>query len=402
MESSRSPSHGQGRGLIPPNQCVQPIELREPHLSMAKESSTDAVESGSKLLGTIIGKPLTETIPDRSTGFKLSAFAQEFVPKSYSTEVVQNDIAEQYPVSTDPDPLLDYSIQILSEITYSPGHYEHLSHQLLSTLNSWPSVDEVLPELVEGILNQASWEPNFRYNGARLCNILSRDLKTQNPTCGFRSILFNRCKQIHEERKNLMQSDAEYLRGFALFLSEVFVHMTQKETGLRFSVLRNAVRDLIQTLLDHPTPGNLKCLCQILKLTGSFIEDDDRKSNHHGLSVAMDQLMANINTVAVTVGMPQHMKELLLNVIELRSSDWGRAPKDAQASSNSTTSLGVYYGPDGQALTAEEQEFLNEGIGRQEEEEDDYDRYGDDEGMDDEMLAAFEKFLMMNNDRTHS
>ena len=54
---------------------------------MAKESSTDAVESGSKLLGTIIGKPLTETIPDRSTGFKLSAFAQEFVPKSYSTEV---------------------------------------------------------------------------------------------------------------------------------------------------------------------------------------------------------------------------------------------------------------------------------------------------------------------------
>jgi len=401
MESSRSPSHGQGRGLIPPNQCVQPIELREPHLSMAKESSTDAVESGSKLLGTIIGKPLTETIPDQSTGFKLSAFAQEFVPKSYSTEVVQNDIAEQYPVSTDPDPLLDYSIQILSEITYSPGHYEHLSHQLLSTLNSWPSVDEVLPELVEGILNQASWEPNFRYNGARLCNILSRDLKTQNPTCGFRSILFNRCKQIHEERKNLMQSDAEYLRGFALFLSEVFVHMTQKETGLRFSVLRNAVRDLIQTLLDHPTPGNLKCLCQILKLTGSFIEDDDRKSNHHGLSVAMDQLMANINTVAVTVGMPQHMKELLLNVIELRSSDWGRAPKDAQASSNSTTSLGVYYGPDGQALTAEEQEFLNEGIGRQEEEEDDYE-YGDDEGMDDEMLAAFEKFLMMNNDRTHS
>lgn len=63
-----------------------------------------------------------------------------------------------------------------------------------------------------------------------------------------------------------MQSDAEYLRGFAIFLSELFVHMTQKETGLRFSVLRNAVRDLIQTLLDHPTPGNLKCLCQILKV----------------------------------------------------------------------------------------------------------------------------------------
>jgi len=400
MESNTSPGLGQGRGLIPFNQCVQPVELREPHIT-TNESSADVEEAGSKLLGTVIGKPLTETIPNQSTGFKLSVFAQEFVPKSYLTEVTQHDTAEQYPVSSNPDPLLDYSLQILSEITYSPGHYEHLSHQLLTTLNSWPSVDEVLPELIEGILNQASWEPNFRYNGARLCNVLSRDLKTLNPNCNFRSILFNRCKQIHEERKSLMQSDAEYLRGFALFLSELFVHMTQKETGLRFSVLRNAVRDLIQTLLDHPTPGNLKCLCQILKLTGSFIEDDDRKSNHQGYATAMDQLMANINTVAVTVGMPQHMKELLLNVIELRSSDWGRAPKDAQASTNTTTGLGVYYGPDGQALTVEEQEFLNEGIGKQDDDEEDYE-YGEDDGMDDEMSAAFEKFLLMNNDRTHS
>ena len=61
-----------------------------------------------------------------------------------------------------------------------------------------------------------------------------------------------------------------------------------------------------------------------------------------------------------------------MNVIELRSSDWGRAPKDAQASSNSTTGLGVYYGPDGQALTVEEQDFLSEGIGRQDDEEEDY------------------------------
>lgn len=29
-------------------------------------------------------------------------------------------------------------------------------------------------------------------------------------------------------------------------------------------------------------------------------------------------------------------------------------------------------------------------------------RYGEDDGMDDEMSAAFEKFLLMNNDRTHS
>ena len=79
-----------------------------------------------------------------------------------------------------------------------------------------------------------------------------------------------RCKQVHDDRKSLMQSDAEYLRGFALFLSELFVHMTQKDSGLRFCVLRTGVRDLIQTLLDHPTPGNLKCLCQILKVLSTI------------------------------------------------------------------------------------------------------------------------------------
>jgi len=90
MESNTSPGLGQGRGLIPFNQCVQPVELREPHITTTNESSADVEEAGSKLLGTVIGKPLTETIPNQSTGFKLSVFAQEFVPKSYLTEVNQH------------------------------------------------------------------------------------------------------------------------------------------------------------------------------------------------------------------------------------------------------------------------------------------------------------------------
>lgn len=71
---------------------------------------------------------------------------------------------------------------------------------------------------------------------------------------------------IHDERKSLMQSDAEYLRGFALFMSELFVHMNPKDTSGRFRVLGRAVRELLLTFLEHPTPGNVKCVCQILKV----------------------------------------------------------------------------------------------------------------------------------------
>ena len=64
-----------------------------------------------------------------------------------------------------------------------------------------------------------------------------------------------------------MQSDAEYLRGFALFMSELFVQMSPKsDASGRFAVLGRAVRELLSCLLEHPTPANIKCLCQILKV----------------------------------------------------------------------------------------------------------------------------------------
>ena len=132
-----------------------------------------------------------------------------------------------------------------------------------------------------------------------------------------------------------MQSDAEYLRGFALFMSELFVHMNNKEENIRFRVLGRAVRELLLTFLEHPTPGNVKCVCQILKvrhfhitftttfssklihlfnsiaiqlqLSGCYIEDDDRQANQ-GQALEMDNLMAKIDTVARTVDMQMHMK----------------------------------------------------------------------------------------------
>lgn len=63
-----------------------------------------------------------------------------------------------------------------------------------------------------------------------------------------------------------MLSDAEYVRGFALFMSELFVHMIPPVITTRFSILGQAVREMLLTLLEHPTPANVKCLCQILKV----------------------------------------------------------------------------------------------------------------------------------------
>lgn len=81
------------------------------------------------------------------------------------------------------------------------------------------------------------------------------------------------------------------------------------------------------------------------------------------------------------------MLDLLLNMIELRGSDWGRAPSSPVTRESHTASsqlpnhqMGVYYGPDGQALTAEETEFLDQGINRHDEDEEyEYMRFQNDD-----------------------
>ena len=96
---------------------------------------------------------------------------------------------------------MDYVMQVLNDITYCPGHYEPMCRQLLSSLNEMQIVDEdVLQQMVEAIVSQAVWEPNFRYNGARLCYSLSRSLKTpaDSGNINFRYILLNRYWLVKE------------------------------------------------------------------------------------------------------------------------------------------------------------------------------------------------------------
>lgn len=70
-------------------------------------------------------------------------------------------------------------------------------------------------------------------------------------------------------------------------------------------------------------------------------------------------------------------------MIELRATDWGRAPSSPVPPVSRETHpapvthmghghLGVFYGPDGQVLTAEETEFLNQGMNRHEAEEEEF------------------------------
>ena len=101
---------------------------------------------------------------------------------------------------------------------------------------------ETLEALAEIILENGINEPNFRYTGARLCDYLSlhltviiegatlRLVMNDNYTVAgntvlffyFRQIIMQKCNREFKQRESLLADNAERLRGFILFLAELF------------------------------------------------------------------------------------------------------------------------------------------------------------------------------------
>ena len=81
---------------------------------------------------------------------------------------------------------------------------------------------ETLEALAEIILENGINEPNFRYTGARLCDYLSLHLTVIIEGATLRQIIMQKCNREFKQREGLLGNNAERLRGFILFLAELF------------------------------------------------------------------------------------------------------------------------------------------------------------------------------------
>ena len=72
------------------------------------------------------------------------------------------------------------------------------------------------------ILENGITEPNFRYTGARLCDYLSLHLTIIIEGATLRQILMMKCNSLFKARQTLLTEKSERLRGFTLFLAELF------------------------------------------------------------------------------------------------------------------------------------------------------------------------------------
>ncbi|XP_028270981.1 polyadenylate-binding protein-interacting protein 1 [Parambassis ranga] len=340
----------------------------------------------------------------------LSASAPEFVPTGYNSyeEPPYYDDGENY--YSEPT-LADMVTDFLAHLSSSPGTFESDMEYITSMLNGMVTTEQLLEELVELIFTQSTAIPNFSYTGARLCNYLSHQLSFSSQSGNFRQLLLKRCQREYEQRNTAVRGEAETQKkfhSFVLFLGELYLNLEVKNAkGLpnRADVLLSGLNDLLICLLSVPVDANLICAVKLLKLTGSVLDDTWKLSG----KPHMDELIQKIKTVLLDATCSRDVKQMLLKLIELRSSDWGRV-QAAAAASNATPDNDpnyfmnepTFYTEDGTPFTAADPEYAEkyqEMLDRQDYFHDFFGENGNEEfdfedEMEPEIEEAFESFCL--------
>ncbi|XP_039606443.1 polyadenylate-binding protein-interacting protein 1 isoform X1 [Polypterus senegalus] len=373
-------------------------------------------EKYSKLsISTPIAK--SHTVDSSLVNSRLSPNAPEFYPSTYiyagTTLEDEGQFYGQSNVS-----LADIVQDFLNHLNDSPASFESDIESFTVILNEWVNTEEALYELVELIYQQATSVPNFSYTGARLCNHLSHHVTMVLPSGNFRSILLERCQKEYEKRNEAVHGDESVRKkfhSFVLFLGELYLNLEIKGSGghiVRADILLDGLQELLKALLSKPVDSNLICAVKLLKLTGSTLEDAwaAKKKSH------MDDLIQKIKTSILDATSSRDVRNMLMNLVELRSSGWGRVHCAASYSEatpendpNYFMNEPTFYTEEGVPFTAADPEYSEkyQEMLDQEDffaayfEENGTDAHGgndgyfeDEEEMDPEMEEAFEKFCL--------
>lgn len=291
-------------------------------------------------------------------------------------------------------------ITVMCEITFDPGKFDTLCGPLVDSFAPTLNDTNYTRALVEAIVNQSIAEANFRYNGARLCSMYDSVASPEEST--FRACLLERCSAEENKIINRLETSEENMRGFAMFLAEIYTQLEDNQGG-RIKSLGESLCKVLLHLLNTDKETNIKAVCQLLKLSGIALDADCPSS----MQAAFERLAMRSQLGCVRA------------VLALRAARWGLAEHEPehehQPNSNAPiadlrrrpqdgpNSDGGYLA-DGNSLTPEEQAFLQSNLPPSSKNaalDDDIleelENEAWDTGMDAEMQAGYLEFLRMSN-----
>ncbi|XP_069674731.1 polyadenylate-binding protein-interacting protein 1 isoform X3 [Periplaneta americana] len=211
----------------------------------------------------------------------------------------------------------NHLIEVMQHLTLNPGKFDVLITPLVHTFSLWLGDKNIVYSIVNAIVEQSITEPNFRYNGARLCNFLNNEFPPGDKST-FRSCLLSRCQEEHIRVPTYIHSDPRRLHGYVLFVAELFMQLElAKGYGDRITILGTALLEALSSLLTEPSSENIKCVCQVLKLTGQPLDAQE--------PLAMNQIMHSLSELFSNSNVEPNIRHLIHSVIELRTIRWGDA-----------------------------------------------------------------------------
>nr|KAF6291928.1 tripartite motif containing 38 [Myotis myotis] len=230
-------------------------------------------------------------------------------------------------------PLSVFVWDFLDHVTEQPGSCETDMEQFAETLSGRVTTDKALEELVDLIYQQAKSVPRFRSGGARLCAYLSRHLTIRSQRGSFYDVLLQRCQADYEPRDQAAKGDEAARKRFhelVFFMGEFYLPLEIE--GAHGKAQTAFLRGLLDALLSHPVDDNLICAVKLLKLTGPALEDAWKGKGR----TDMDEVIQRIGNVALEAPCSVDVRLMLLKLVKLRSSNWGKVPVTSASERSST------------------------------------------------------------------
>ncbi|NXY44820.1 PAIP1 protein, partial [Ceuthmochares aereus] len=318
--------------------------LQQRGMPSGSQDKVSVLDSGPEM-----AEPQVSVVPVVTS--KLSVKAPEFYPSGYNPNFNQNvtDSSFEDGYMT----LAEYVQDFLNHLTEQPGCFETEIEQFAETLNCWVTADEALRELVELIYQQVAYVSSA-------CYMCWDDYRYM--------ILISvyRCRTEYENRNQATKGDEitrKQFHAFVLFLAELYLNLEIKGTKgqvTRAEILQEGLRELLNALFSNPVDSNLICAVKLLKLTGSVLEDAWKEKGKND----MEEMIQRIENVVLDANCSRDVKHMLLKLVELRSSNWGRVygtsshtEATPENDPNYFMNEPTFYTPDGVPFTAADPDY---------------------------------------------
>jgi len=325
-------------------------------------------------------------------------------PSPNQNDHMKRNFEEAHIPSESEDIALNFLSEVIIKLEDNPGMFETYQKKMKEMFYELANNNFVMSNALELLFKQSIKSQNFRYCGARICNLLD-DLEP-SPDSLFRNLLKMKMDFERQELVKHMQQNEQYtVRGTTLFLAELYMQLRRSNETNRNVEIANSIICSVELLLSRIGPENLKCVCQTLKLCGFELDVDCLDETEKIIKV----LGPHKTKFDTSTG------RLIQSVLDLRGKRWGRNESFTQPSADLASQVvfsdgPVFYGPDGQVLTEEENSFLSSNvpsyanINFDDLVDDDSDELVDDEdnAIDLEIQLAFKEFVNSNKNINNS